>query len=189
MFEAEAYEKLKSKHYAEEDKVSSVQIENVTDVSELRATPTSQVRMKAVTAQTYDFIPADDSLNTGTGLCVIDQFVGYYSTFIKKLNDNYFFELCNEFHGVNPLDFGIEPMGNLPGQWTPQTGVTPECLTWICEKLHISTCAFDITRKCFIKHITQNRNYPCLVYYCVNQHMYWITDNDEVQKLVKKGEG
>ena len=178
--------KLNSEGYHKEEHVSAIDISQVTDISELKATPTKDVRMKAATKQIYDYIPSDDSLDTDTGLCVIDQFVGFYSTYIKKLNESYFYELCNEFNGVNPLDVGVEPIDNLPGQWTPQTGVTPECLTWICEKLNISTYSFDVTRKCFIKHIAKSRNYPCLVYYCVNEHMYWITDNDEVQKLVKR---
>jgi hypothetical protein len=65
-------------------------------------------------------------------------------------------------------------------------GVCPECLTWICEKLNISTYGYDVTKRCFIKHVAKSRNYPALVYYAVNGHMYFITNQDEVYKLVRR---
>ena len=44
----------------------------------------------------------------------------------------------------------------------------------VCEKLNISVYAFDITKKCFSKFISKNKNYEPLVYYCVNGHMYLV---------------
>ena len=43
-----------------------------------------------------------------------------------------------------------------------------------------------MTRRCFIKHVARHKNYPVLVYYCKNEHMYWITENETVQSLVKR---
>ena len=70
--------------------------------------------------------------------------------------------------------------------WSLDQGVCSECLLSICKKLNISCYGFDVTKKCFIKNVAPSRNYPVLVYYSVNQHMYWITDQAEVQSLVKR---
>ena len=58
--------------------------------------------MRASNAVEYDFIPADRSLDTGNGFCVIDQFVETYSKFIKHLTRDYFIELCYLVRGEMP---------------------------------------------------------------------------------------
>ena len=56
----------------------------------------------------------------------------------------------------------------------------------ICKREDISHYCFDITRKCFSKSISKHRNYPALIYYCINNHMYWISNRDEANKLVQQ---
>ena len=70
--------------------------------------------------------------------------------------------------------------------WNIKHGVSPDMLKKICEHEGISHYCFDITRKCFSKHVSKNRNYPAIVYYCVNNHMYWISDKDQAYRLIQQ---
>ena len=142
-------------HLVEQVVDAGITIDKVVDITQLKATPTQNIKMKSASPVTYDYIPADTSLDSGKGFCVLDNFVTFYGQFIKKLTKDYFVELCNEFYGVSALDEGIdlEEGEDVKGIWTLQSGVCPQCLTWICEKLNISTYAFDVTRKCFIKNV------------------------------------
>jgi hypothetical protein len=70
--------------------------------------------------------------------------------------------------------------------WTLEPDVTPFMLCNICRGLDISHYAYDASRKCFLKFISKNKNYPALVYYSVNSHMYWISDKNAVESLVKQ---
>ena len=51
--------------------------------------------MKSSTPVNYDFIPDSNKYDSGTGFCVIDEFVGTYGyPLIKKLTHKYFIDLC-----------------------------------------------------------------------------------------------
>ena len=56
------------------------------------------------------------------------------------------------------------------------------------RKLDISHYAFDITRKCFLKYISQCHNYEPLVYYAVNNHMYWVSDKNAALRLIRNSQ-
>jgi hypothetical protein len=58
----------------------------------------------------------------------------------------------------------------------------------ICKILNISVYSYDITSKCFLKYVSKNRNYPALVYYCVNAHMYWIENKEVALKLIRSAQ-
>ena len=89
---------------------------------------------------------------------------------------------------ISALDVGIEGIEDDSDSeaWTIKDGVSPDMLKQICERLDISHYCFDITRKCFSKSISKNRNYPALIYYCINNHMYWISNRDEANSLVQQ---
>ena len=149
--------------------------------------------MKAVKFPKYHFIPSDDKLLLNEGFCVIDQFVGIYGPKIKKLTRDYFEDLCKEFYGVSKptvtdlLDIGTDSSGDeKPPAWDISMGVSPKCVNFICQKLNISCYSFDITQKCFMKYIAPHRNYDALVYYCVNGHMYWISDKKAAPSLTRQ---
>jgi len=127
-------------------------------------------------------------------LC-IDTFVGIYGHLIKKLTRDYFIKLCYEVKGINMttnknhLDQGIdEDEDEKNNLWKIEDGITPDMIQKICQKLNISHYAFDVTKKCFLKHITDARHYPALVYYAINNHMYYISNKSIVLKMIRSSQ-
>ena len=129
---------------------------------------------------------------------MLDQFLGRYEGAIKKLNRESFIELCYHVRGevrpskkeISALDRGIEGIedDDRPNAWCISHGVSPDMLMKICEHFDISHYCFDITRQCFRKYISKNRNYKALIYYSINNHMYLITNEDEAVSLSNKVE-
>ena len=103
--------------------------------------------------------------------------------------------MCSTFYGVEPMTMGQQLDADLSGskdeeerpkkkkRWTIDQGVSPKCVNYVCQELNISCYSFDITNKCFMKYVSPTRNYPALVYYCVNNHMYWISDRSAALSL------
>ena len=89
---------------------------------------------------------------------------------------------------ISALDVGIEGIEDDSDNeaWTIKDGVSPDMLKQICMREDISHYCFDITRKCFSKHVSKHRNYPSLVYYCINNHMYWISEKETAYNLVQQ---
>jgi hypothetical protein len=176
--------------------LDDIDIEDVVSDANFKPSHESITYMQAAKPIIYNFIPADDKFDTNQNFCVPDTFLGIYSQYIKSLNLNRFIDLCYQVRGekrheerkINLLDEGIKEVDEdkETKQWTIQDGVTPKMLNDICQILDISHYAFDITKKCFLKSISNNRNAPALVYYCVNNHMYWISDKNESIKLINR---
>ena len=193
--------------------VNGSTISSITSASSFSPASTGSQMMKAVSPVDYYFIPANVSLLKNEGFCVLDQFLGIYGPLIKHMNKDYFIDSCYKVRGeqhpakkiVSRLDVGIDdecdeegyreaywaihgesPDGDDCEAWNIKHGVSPDMLKKICEREDISHYCFDITRKCFSKYISRNRNYPALIYYCVNNHMYWIDNRDEANSLVQQ---
>ena len=65
---------------------------------------------------------------------------------------------------INLLDVGVETdddedEDNNKG-WTVDKGITPDMINKICIELDITHYAFDITKQCFLKHISKNQKLP-----------------------------
>jgi hypothetical protein len=170
---------------------------SVVPMSSFTTASTGSQFMKAVSPVEYSFIPADHSLLKNEGFCVLDQFLGIYGPLIKRLNKDYFINLCYLVRGeeqpakkiISDLDYGIPGLledDSDSEAWNIKQGVSPDMLKKICEHEGISHYCFDITRKCFSKSIAKSRNYPALIYYAINNHMYWISDKDEAIRLVNQ---
>ena len=157
--------------------------------------------MKSAKQVIYDFIPNDEKFNKNNGFCVSDVFVSLYKNKIKSLTLDKFIDMCYDVRGEAPhspfrkslLDVGIDSESDDDydiniNKWSLKDGVTPNMLLKICEKLDISHYAFDVTRKCFLKYVSKSRHFEPLVYYCVNNHMYWIADKEASLSLIRNSQ-
>jgi len=70
--------------------------------------------------------------------------------------------------------------------WTVEDGISPKCVSSICQKFDIAHYAFDVKKNCFIKNISRNSNYKALVYFAVNNHMYLILDSAVRKSLIER---
>ena len=177
-------------------KFTGAKIKSVSPITNFTPAREGSQLMRAAQPVEYSFIPTDHSLIKTPGFCVLDQFLGIYSPLIKHMNKDYFINLCYEVRGeqrpakkiISALDVGIEGIEDDSDSeaWTIKDGVSPDMLKQICMREDISHYCFDITRKCFSKHVSKHRNYPSLVYYCINNHMYWISDKEKAYNLVQQ---
>jgi hypothetical protein len=178
-------------------KFKSALVISVNPESNFKAAKEGTQFMKAALPVDYSFVPADASLLKNTGFCVLDQFLGIYSETIKHLNKDYFINLCYKVRGeivpekkeISLVDRGIDSDDDddeRPDAWNIKKGVSPDMLQKICAIMDISHYCYDITKKCFSKYISVNQNYKALIYYCINGHMYWVSDKEEADKLVKR---
>jgi len=139
-----------------------------------------QQPMRAAQFVKYDFIPDDvNKYDTEQGTCAIDIFVGIYSPLIKSITRESFIELCSKEHRVL---YALQEDYQI---WTENDGVTPEIIKIICEKYDISVYAYDLMRKNFMKFVSKNSNYPALIFYAGNGHMYLVSNKEEAVSLVR----
>ena len=107
------------------------------------------------------------------GTCVIDNFIGMYGEALG-ITRKYFKCLVKEYYKQYNIN------------WTVEDGISPKCVSSICEKYDIAHYAFDVKKNCFIKNISQNRNHKALVYFAVNNHMYLILDDAVRKSLIER---
>ena len=70
--------------------------------------------------------------------------------------------------------------------WKLSKGITNKMLKIWCENKKISMYGMDLDGKVFIKHIVQRSQYPALIYYCVNKHMYVVTDKSFIKSVSER---
>lgn len=183
--------------------VRSMFVSSATPASSYSASSEMHSPMRSASHVIYDFIPSDDKLLKNDGFCVIDQIVGIYGRqfenepivngrkilkLTREYVENCFHQIYRELQNLsvdieipNPVDIGIEDDDE--EIWKLSDGITPTMLHKFLISLNISYYAFDITNKCFDKYISTSRNYNALVYFCVNNHMYWVSDKSAALSL------
>lgn len=91
------------------------------------------------------------------------------------------FKCCHsQMTGIRDLDFGSgKPFNEL----TMNDGVSTEMVKYLCEKYKISMYAFDGKQNCFEKLVYPKSSYRPIAYYCIDGHMYLITDTKYIKSL------
>jgi len=91
------------------------------------------------------------------------------------------FKYCHSrLTGLRDFDFGSgKPFNEL----TMSDGVTTEMVKYLCEKYKISMYAFDGKQNLFEKLIFPKSYYRPIAYYCIDGHMYLITDAKYIKSL------
>ena len=162
--------------YEQNDQYQRIDIIVVNGISKvapdyIAKTQIKNIKMKSAKPLKYPHLMYDDQVNQvlDDGHCVDNVFLKSY----PHITSEEFNKLCNEVEeGCNKDD-----------------GRSSLMIEHVCKVKDISMYGFDVQRKCFIKHISKNRNYPALVYYCINNHMYHIIDNAEVKSLIETAKG
>ena len=121
----------------------------------------------------YNFIPEERKfLNIKEKKCVEDNLYGIYHEHIKKITIEYIRNLASEYY---------------KNDWTYEKGYTTNFIKYFCENHNISMYAFDITNKCFLKHVTKShRKYPALFFYALNGHMYLVKNEEKCKKMMEQ---
>jgi hypothetical protein len=133
-------------------------------------TQIKNIKMKRAKALQYNYLalPSQLTEDKNDGYCVDNVFFKMY----PHISADEFDRLCNE----------VEPSKKADGR-------SSLMIEHVCKTKDISMYGFDVTRKCFVKHIAKHRNYPALVYYCINNHMYHVIDKEEIKSLVESAKG
>ncbi len=91
-----------------------------------------------------------------------------------KITKENFFDICKEYYNQWNIN------------WSVEKGISPRCVYWVCEQYDISHYAFDISKSCFIKKKSRNRNHKALIHFSVNNHRYLIIEDAVRKSLVEK---
>jgi len=145
---------------------SIIQVDN--NITNIEDTP-----MRQATQLDYNIIDEYKDFLQNNGTCVIDNFIGMYGEALG-ITRKYFKCLVKEYYKQHNIN------------WTVEDGISPKCVSSICEKYDIAHYAFDVKKNCFIKNISQNRNHKALVYFAVNNHMYLILDDAVRKSLIER---
>ena len=120
------------------------------------------------------------------GQCVY-ELLSNHLTDVKRrciMSKEKLFDAFKNYHsrmtGIRDLDFGSgKPFNKL----TMNDGVTTEMVKYLCEKYKISMYAYDGKQNCFEKLVYPKSNYRPIAYYCIDGHMYLITDTKYIKSL------
>ena len=139
------------------------------------------IPMRRGAVMKYDFMPkiADISFNTTDTKCVMQCLADRYGNLRK---DMAFSQKSIE----KDMKTFYDDIYREEDDTSPDWYITSKMVHMWCTKYKISCYGFDIKNKLFLKHLSESRNYPTLVFYAVDEHMYMIDDVETINSIGKK---
>jgi len=128
-------------------------------------------------------VPTDYKFITGIELnkpinkdeCVSDYILSVYKKKIPSLTKEKIDEIMFDSVCVNLDDSKIDVV--LMTEESDESGRTAEQIQKFCDYYKISHYAFDVNHNLFIKKtVTPKSSYPAMMYYCIDGHLYPLTD-------------
>jgi hypothetical protein len=114
----------------------------------------------------YQFIPADLNVPMKGYTCTDSYLLKAYKKKIPSLNQ--------------------KRLDEIMGKVNPALGRTATEIDLFCAHYKISHYALDYKHSVFMKEVRNGRNHPALIYYCVNGHLYPVTDKTTRTTITKK---
>jgi hypothetical protein len=187
--EKEAYwrQHLKDEYY-ENKKIQEVFSHFTYEVSTVQPDhiPKSKVPMKNATTLRRDWLKyaegiCEQSYEDMEGQCVYELLIERLGNYWKTISKEKLFEIFNEYVQKNANYLNGAPFH---GEFTMSSGVNTDMIRFLCDKKKITMYAFDGNENCFQKVVyNSNCNYKPIAYYCLDGHMYMVTDDKVVKSL------
>lgn len=125
----------------------------------------------------YMFIPANINEPKEDGKCVDEYIINTYKKQIPTLTE----EKLNEI--ISHKVYGVKETEK--ANYKIFSGRNVIEIDAFCSHYKISHYAIDVTNKVFHKTVFNNSNYPALMYYMIDEHMYPVEDKKIRQHIVK----
>ena len=140
------------------------------------------VRMKNCNVLQYGYMPKIDdiSFKTTEFKCVYQCFEDRYSKSRRPKYAKDLYKWCNELYQQQNAHIHNNPDLDM------SEGVDVYMLEYACQKMDITFMAFDLHNKMFYKYKSKNCNHPAWVIYCVDEHMYMVTDDKILKSIIAK---
>jgi hypothetical protein len=150
--------------------------------------PLVKVPMKQAFTLSRDWLKYADGVDKKAfedmkGMCVYELLIEHLKDTWKTITKEKLFNIFEEYvmsqNSRNYLD-------DLPFEntFTINSGVNTDMINYLCQRKKISLYAFDGKENCFQKTIYSHvSNYKPIAYYCMDGHMYLISNSAEIKKL------
>lgn len=137
----------------------------------------SQIKMRVSVPTDYKFITGIE-LNKPINKdeCVSDYLLSVYKKKIPTLTKEKIDEIMYDNCVLSNLD-GLKIDIVVMTEECEESGRTAEQIQKFCDYYKISHYAFDVNHNLFIKKtVTPKSKYPAMMYYCIDGHLYPLTD-------------
>lgn len=117
------------------------------------------------------------------GECVYELLCTHLGDYWKTITKQKLFEVFNEYVDSQTRSSYLDD-APFHQKFTMESGVNTHMIRYLCEKKKISLYAFDAKENCFEKVVFSHvSNYKPIMYYCIDGHMYLITDKVSIKSI------